>query len=80
MELAQKHYKNEYWLNESPLEVKTERLWLTYFSQAGKLQVAQIYQKDGEDKRGKTITLDISDLAQHPEATALIMQALGLMQ
>ncbi len=66
-----------YWESESPQEVKTGKLWLAYFPQAGRLQISQFYQKDGQDMRGRTITLDMEDIALHPEALELIKLALG---
>ena len=57
-----------------------EKGCVTYFPQAGKLQIAQLYQKDSEDRRGKTVTLDTDDIALHPEARDLILEALGFKQ
>jgi hypothetical protein len=51
---------------------------LSYFPTAGRLQISQVYQKDGQDQRGRTVTLDLEDMALHSEAAELIKLALGL--
>ncbi|MEW6459040.1 MAG: hypothetical protein AB1441_08245 [Bacillota bacterium] len=72
-------YRGEpYWERERPEVVETGRLILSYFKEAGKLQISQAYKdpQTGELKRGKTVTLDQEDLALHPEARGLLQAAL----
>uniref|UniRef100_A0A7C2E2V0 Uncharacterized protein n=1 Tax=Ammonifex degensii TaxID=42838 RepID=A0A7C2E2V0_9THEO len=71
-----RRYGEAYWTKEQPIEVKTKRVWLSYFPQAGKLQLATYFKKDGEDIRAKVVTLDQEDIALHPEARDLILRAL----
>jgi tricorn protease-like protein len=66
-----------YWETETPQVVKTGKLLLSYFPQAGRLQISQVYQKDGQDQRGRTVTLDLEDMALHSEAAELIKLALS---
>lgn len=71
-------YRGErYWEKETPQEAPTGRVWLTYFPMAGKLQVSQVWRgEDGEPRRGKTVTLDMEDLALHEEARNLLARFL----
>lgn len=75
---AKNHYRKgeAYWETEQPTEVKTKRLWLSYYPNAGKLQIAAYFTKDGEDIRAKVVTLDQEDISLHPEARALILRVL----
>ncbi|TDA64504.1 MAG: hypothetical protein D9V47_13795 [Clostridia bacterium] len=61
-----------YWEREKPQEVKTGRIWLSYYPGAGKLQIAGYFTKDGEDVRTKVVTLNQEDLTLHPAAKALL--------
>lgn len=65
---------DRYWEREQPVEARTARTWLTYFPEAGKLQVSQLWtdRETGEPRRGKTVTIDSEDLALHPEARELL--------
>ena len=56
--------KNNYWENETPVEVDTGKNILKYFKQAGKLQISMPYWEDdaGERRQGKTVTLDLTAL------------------
>lgn len=75
--MARRYGKAEvYWEKEKPVEVKTKRLVLRHFPNAGKLQVAAYFTKDGQEILTKVVTLDQEDLALHPEARELLLQVL----
>jgi hypothetical protein len=63
-----------YWETEIPQVIKSGKLCLSYFPTAGRLQISQLY---GQDQRGRTVTLNLEDLRQHPEAAELFKLALG---
>ena len=65
-----------YWETERPLEADTGRNVLRYFKEAGKLQISQPNwkDKDGQEKHGKTVTLDVTALKGSPEALDIIKQ------
>ena len=65
-----------YWENEQPTIIDTERNVLRYFPQADKLQVCQPSwtDKDGNAKQGKTVTLDLTALRETQEAVELLRQ------
>ena len=68
-----------YWEQETPREAATSRVWLSWFEQAGKLQIAVVYRdrKTGEAMRGQTVTLDVQDMADHPEVLDLLTACLA---
>ncbi len=53
-----------YWEKETPETVASEKNVLRYYRQAGRLQVGRPSwtDKDGKEKHGKTVTLDIEAL------------------
>lgn len=55
-----------YWLDESPVEIRTEKNVLRYFPKARRLQVAlpDWTNEDGQSRPGKMVTLDVAALAQ----------------
>ncbi|MDR0453611.1 MAG: hypothetical protein LBH05_02215 [Deferribacteraceae bacterium] len=61
---------------ETPTEADTGKNILRYFKNAGKLQISQPNwkDKDGSEKRGKTVTLDIAALKGNPAALDIIKQ------
>lgn len=66
-------YRGErYWEQETPQDSRTGKVWLSYFPQAGKLQVSTIWHGEDGPKRGKTVTLDVEGLALHNEARGLL--------
>jgi len=65
-----------YWEKEAPIETKTSKVWLSYYPKAGKLQISQLWQKDGAPQKGKTVTLDAEDIQLHPEAKELLVRIL----
>ncbi len=72
---GKRRYRGDaYWEREVPQEARSGRVWLSWFPQAGKLQISQVWQdrESGEPRRGKTITLDVEDLALHPEVRSLL--------
>jgi len=76
---GRKWYRGEaYWEREKPVEAWTGRACLSYYPQAGKLQVAATFRdpETGERRRGKVVTLDQEDLALHPEAVELLARVL----
>lgn len=68
-----------YWETEKPLEADTGRNILRLFKDAGKLQVSMPYwkNKDGDQKNGKTVTLDVAALIECPAAVEMLKQVLG---
>jgi len=66
----------KYWENEQPTIVNTGRNILKYFKESGKLQICQPNWADdkGQEKQGKTVTLDIAALHNTPEAMEIIKQ------
>ena len=65
-----------YWENEQPVTVDTGRNIIRFFKTAEKLQVSLPYWKDsnGQEKPGRTVTLDIGALRGSPEALKIIRQ------
>ena len=55
---------SKYWETETPAVVDTGKNILRYFEQAGKVQISMPNWKnaDGENKPGKTVTVDIAAL------------------
>jgi hypothetical protein len=47
------YHSQPYWEKEKPQEVKTDKLWFSYYPVAGKLQIAAYFPKDGEDIKAK---------------------------
>lgn len=70
---------NEYWNNEIPVEFDTGKNVLRYFKQAGKLQICMPYWTDnhGEQKPGKTVTLDVFALIANEAACEMIVNAIS---
>lgn len=64
----------KYWDAETPLIADTGKNILRYFSKAMKLQVSNPYwlDKEGQQKNGKTVTLDIAAAAENAEAIRLL--------
>ena len=72
------YFREKFWEKETPREVFTGRIALAYFEEAGKLQVSLLYvDGDGENKRGKTVTLDAEDMQLHPVAVDVIKSFLA---
>jgi hypothetical protein len=67
-----------YWQREKPQEADTGKIRVGFYPEAGKLQISQLFtdRDSGELRRGKTVSLDQEDLTLHPEALALILEAL----
>jgi hypothetical protein len=67
----------KYWEDETPVIVNTGKNVLRLFKGAGKLQVSAASWKDkeGNEKPGKTVTLDLEAFKATPEARE-ILQAL----
>lgn len=67
-----------YWETEEPLMVETEKNVLKLYREAGKLQVCQPFwqDKDGVERQGKTVTIDLEALYESDEAKELLLQAL----
>ncbi|MDP2859300.1 MAG: hypothetical protein Q8P50_15190 [Bacillota bacterium] len=75
---AKRYRGAAYWEAEAPRTADTARVRISYYADASKLQVAQLYRdrETGELRRGKTVTFDSEDLALHPQALELIMEVL----
>jgi hypothetical protein len=74
-----KPYRGEpYWEKEQPVEAAGRRVALSYYRQAGRLQVSRLYRdrESGEVRRGTTVTLDQEDLALHPSLRELLARVL----
>jgi len=61
------YYGDRYWEREAPTEVFTGRFALTFYKEAGKLQVSRLYV-DG----GKTVTLDAEEMQLNPAAVDVL--------
>lgn len=68
---------NNYWEKETPETATTTKNILRYFPEAGKLQISMPSWKNeaGEEKTGKTVTLDITALKTSPDALGIIKRA-----
>lgn len=53
---------NKYWENETPIVTETEFGGVSYFKEAGKIQLYSVYEKDGELMRGKGCTWDNNEM------------------
>jgi hypothetical protein len=67
---------NRYWETETPVTADTGKNVIRYFKGAGKLQVSMPYwtDKDGEQKPGKTVTVDIEAVKATQEALDVFKQ------
>ena len=68
-----------YWENEPDIEVDTGRNVLRYYREAGKLQVSMPYWTNdaGEEKQGKTVTLNLAAMSGNAEAGRLLETVLA---
>ena len=68
-----------YWEQEQPIVVSTSRNVLKYFREAGKLQVSHpSWTNDkGEERPGKTVTLDIAALSENGGAMTVMCDILA---
>ena len=66
--------RNEYWNDETPMIADTGKNILRYFPKAGRLQISLPYWRDknGEQKNGRTVTLDVAAAAENVEAVRLL--------
>lgn len=73
-----KHRGDPYWQTETPKTADTGKVRISFFPEAGKLQISQLFtdRDSGELRRGRTVTLDGEDMLLHPEAAVLILEAL----
>lgn len=75
---SKRFYRGDpYWTQERPHVAITEKLILSYYPQAGKLQISQRWDNEHGPQKGKTVTLDSEDLQLAPEALKLLIEALG---
>lgn len=64
---------SRYWEDETPIIADTGKNVLRYFPQAGRLQIANPeWIKNGEQRRGKTVTLNVTAAADNAEAVRLL--------
>ena len=70
---------NNYWEHETPVVVDTGKNVLRYFDQAGKLQVSMPYWTNdaGEQRPGKTVTMDVAALLMSPDALEVVRKIIG---
>ena len=66
----------KYWESEKPLVITTGKNVLRYFKAAGKLQISNPNwtDKNGEEKPGKTVTLDLTSLRETEGGLDLLKQ------
>ena len=62
-----------YWENPADYEIDTGKNILRYWKKAGRFQVCMPHwtDKDGNEKQGKTVTINIDALRETPEAVQL---------
>lgn len=62
-----------YWERETPIKAATRRNNIEYYPIAGKLSVARPawVDENGEERRGKTVTVDIAALKESPDAVEI---------
>jgi len=67
-----------YWEKEEPEIAESDRVRVSYFAKAGKLQATLLYldEEGGEKRPGKTVVLDRKDITSHPEVAELFVRAL----
>ncbi len=75
---ARAYRGDPYWQRETPKEADTGNVRVSFYPEAGKLQISQLFtdRDSGEAKRGRTVTLDSEDMTLHPAARALILEVL----
>jgi len=68
-----------FWESEKPIAASTERNVLEYFPEAKNLSISKPnwVDKDGNDRRGKTVFLDLSAVAKCPAALQLLERVLA---
>ena len=69
----------KYWDNEPPVIAKTDYNTLTYYAQAGKLQISSRdwTGPDGQTHRGKTVGLDLAAVKASPDAMRIFKNIFG---
>lgn len=69
----------KYWEQEQPIIVDTGRNVLRFFKEAGKLQISHPNWTDdkGQERQGKTVTLDVGAVQETPEAAEIIQQIIA---
>jgi hypothetical protein len=60
----------KYWEEEQPIMADTGKNVFRFFPKAGKLQISMPYwtDKDGAQKPGKTVTVDVDAVRESPKA------------
>ena len=73
---------SNYWEAEKPQTADTGRNVLRWFQKAGKLQVAMPNwkDKDGQQKPGKTVTLDLEAVQLNPGAVDILRRVVAEMK
>ena len=66
--------EQHFWESEKPITADTGKNVIEYFSDAGKLSISKPAWKDkeGNEKRGKTVLLDLAAVASTPAAVAIL--------
>ena len=64
----------DFWEAEVPMTADTGRNFIEYFPASRKLSISKPYWKDrdGSEKRGKTVILDLAALANTPDALTIL--------
>ena len=67
---------NKYWDLPPDAEIDTGKNIIRYYKSAGKLQISMPtwIDKDGSEKRGKTVSLNLDSLRETPAAMELVQQ------
>ncbi|MPM18637.1 hypothetical protein SDC9_65050 [bioreactor metagenome] len=70
-----------YWQTEEPKSADTKRNILCFYQKAKVLQVRLIDLKHPEERKTvRTVSIDLAELREHPEAIALLHQALSSIE
>ena len=76
---------SQWWLEEQPVEVRTQKNVLRYYPKAGRLQLSRPDRLglDGMSTVGKTVSLDLQavrDAEQAEDAIALLQQVMDSLK
>lgn len=70
---------NKYWESEPNAEIDTGKNILRYYKDAGRIQIStpKWTDKDGNEKNGKTLALNLDALRKTPGAVELLQNILA---
>lgn len=71
-----------FWETEKPMTADTGKNVIEYFPDAGKLSISKPNwtDKDGNEKRGKTVLLDLAAVASTPAAISILKQVVKSLE